>query len=97
MSEPVNAVLDGDPTLRLIWQSLVRLDEKIGVKSAAPIYMNLTDAAHRCSVSRSTMYELIALPSSPGVVEIGAKRLLHIAAWDEYIAHFDNAREGINA
>lgn len=60
-----------------------------------PIYMNISSAAKRYGVGRDLIYDLIRLPDSPPVIAIGAKRLMNIKDWDEYIANFNNAREGI--
>lgn len=92
-----HTIIESSTVLKLIWQTLVKQEkmlEKAGVGKTAPIYMNVTEAAQRYDMGRNMVYDLMALPSSPPAVKVGGKVLLNIAQWDEYIANFDNAREG---
>ena len=83
--------------IQLILTKLDTLEKMIQHKASvtAPLYMSITDAAKRYGMSRNTLYELIALDGSPRVINLGAKRLLSIAEWDDYVYNFDAKKDGI--
>ena len=54
-------------------------------KQVPQIYMSPRQAAARYSLGLRSIYELMLLPGAPVGRKIGARRLLPIREWDEFI------------
>ena len=49
-----------------------------------PIYMSVTDAVKRYSISRAYLYRLFAEENCPKIIKMGAKVLIPIADFDQF-------------
>ena len=50
-----------------------------------PLYMSVAQAAGRYSLSEPTMYTIIKMPEAPATRKVGAKRLLPIGEYDQFM------------
>lgn len=50
-----------------------------------PLFMGISDACRRYGIGRTFLYELFQLDGCPPVQKLGAKTMLEVAAFDEFV------------